>query len=138
MLQFSSWSLDETRVVRGPARNVRLSRAEYLLLSTMAARLNQVVPIGKLSDVVPFKDPDATERDPKTMTVLLHKLRTKLRKAAVPGRIQNVFGEGYMLCDEAPMTLVELTQTQVRALKMALSIAEIYQPGIREKTGISV
>ena len=136
MIQFDSWALDETRVVHGPDRNVRLARGEYAVLLALSNRPNQVISSEKLLDSIPPRDASENGRELTAITVIMHRLRRKLHRAGVHDNIGNVFGEGYLLREKAPMTRMDFTPSQMTALKMALSIAERYQPGIREKTGI--
>lgn len=96
LLELGDFRIDtESRVLRDADDNeITVTRGEYEVATALAKAPNRVLSRGQLQDVVAAFDSDAS---PRSIDVLIARLRKKLGLAIKDGPIQTVPGVGYRL-----------------------------------------
>ncbi len=93
---FSGWSLyaDQRRLISPEGEDVRLTRGEFELLSTLVQRVGRVLTRDNLLDYISHREWDPNDR---TIDVLIGRLRRKIEQDPQnPNIILTVHGVGYV------------------------------------------
>jgi DNA-binding winged helix-turn-helix (wHTH) protein len=124
-----NWIVDETNVLRGPLRNVRLAPAKTSLLKMLTKRINTVVSKDQLMNVTKNDD---------SLKVVICRLRTDLRTVGADSEICVSPGEGYLIRSESEVAIrPSFTAEQWKTLRYAVEVAERHEPGIAARVGLS-
>lgn len=94
--RFGDWTLNlESRVLESAeGRQIELTRGEFDILTELAARMGRVVDRYELLDVVARGE---SEGHPRTVDVLVSRIRKKLNEVDVPFEIKTAPSIGYQL-----------------------------------------
>jgi DNA-binding winged helix-turn-helix (wHTH) protein len=122
------WSLDEKRMLTGPAGSVRLSKKQVTLLQFLGAYEDADVPLRDIRRRFGY----ASDKDIRTD---ISRLRLRMSGAGLGGCVRTVHGFGYKVRMDIAITATFSTG-QWKALRAAVSIAERQIPGISERIGL--